>query len=102
LPSLYRAILRAGRAFPDYNIREYIARRARAGFRRAPAAGGAAAAHAEAAGALALIRRQSVIAGFYAADAPSVMDSAEARAAAAGVAAAASSHADARRAGALR
>ena len=88
---LYRAILRAGRGYPDYNIRAYVLRKARADFRAGAAlpVGGPAALAAHAAGeaALALLRRQSVIAGFYAADMPSVMESTEARAGAAQVAA---------------
>ncbi|KAG2452468.1 hypothetical protein HYH02_002708 [Chlamydomonas schloesseri] len=30
--SLFRALLRAGKHFPNYNVREYIQRRAREGF----------------------------------------------------------------------
>jgi len=30
--ALYRAFVRVGRAFNDYNVREYVRRRARAGF----------------------------------------------------------------------
>ena len=79
--SLLRSLLREGARYPDYNIAAYILRKARADFREGAslAAGSAAAAAALAEGqaALELVRRQSVIAGFYRADA-SVMESAEA------------------------
>jgi len=36
----YRALLRAGRAYPDYNVRNYILRRARDAFREHRGAAG--------------------------------------------------------------
>lgn len=130
----YRALLRAGRAYPDYNVRNYILRRARDAFREHRGAAGPQAAallsevgarrgrtarardrsrparaarvpplprrcsqHAsppspparllQAAAALALVHRQGAIAGFYAGPEPSVMESFEARRAAAASAA---------------
>ena len=75
-----RSLLREGRTYPDYNIASYIVRKTRADFRSGAllAAGSAAASRAleEGAAALALVRRQAVIGGFYRADA-NVMETAE-------------------------
>jgi hypothetical protein len=65
--ALYRSILRAGSAFPDYNMRAYVLRTARVRFREQRGLGGApaAAALADARAQLALVRRQGTIAGMY-------------------------------------
>jgi hypothetical protein len=65
--SLYRSILRAASAFPDYNVRAYALRTTRARFREQRGLGGApaAAALADARAQLALVRRQGTIAGMY-------------------------------------
>mmetsp|Transcript_18768 Transcript_18768/g.55924 ORF Transcript_18768/g.55924 Transcript_18768/m.55924 type:complete len:101 (-) Transcript_18768:128-430(-) len=66
--SLFRAFLRGGRTFPYYNIKEYILRRAREGFRE----GALAKDPAEAAklltlarDELAVMKRQSIVYGLY-------------------------------------
>ena len=73
--SVYRSLLRAGAAFPDYNIRAYVLRRTRAGFRaqRTLAGDAAAAALVDARGQLALLERQRTIAAMFRAE-PSVME----------------------------
>jgi hypothetical protein len=109
LRGLYRALLRGGRLYPDYNFREFVLRRTRQGFRagRGLAGDNAAAAvakvsrcscrcadrpspfihqrpHAasvlvlQARESLAVLQRQSMIAGFYR-QGPSVMEELERR-----------------------
>ena len=75
--SVYRALLRTAAAYPDYNVRAYMLRRTRAGFRggRALAGEAAAAAVAEASAQLAVAERQRAIAAMFRAE-PSVMEAA--------------------------
>ncbi|CEF98387.1 Complex 1 LYR protein [Ostreococcus tauri] len=65
--ALYRALARAGRGFNDYNVREYVRRRAREGFEDHRAARGADAARAIERGmeALAVVRRQAGVFALY-------------------------------------
>lgn len=75
--ALYRAFVRAGRAFNDYNVREYVRRRARVGFEEHRHLVGDEAARELRRGreALEVARRQaSVYALFGATRKPSAMD----------------------------
>lgn len=65
---LYRTFLRYGRTFPSYNIREYISRRAREGFREnkslgSPSEVAAAVEHAKSE--LAVVKRQALVYNLY-------------------------------------
>ncbi|XP_024515447.1 protein bcn92-like [Selaginella moellendorffii] len=71
--SLYRSLLREARRFPDYNIREYIARRCRQGF-EASKAGGGRDLLAFGEEQLELVRRQSQVYGMYAPKIKNVME----------------------------
>mmetsp|Transcript_12414 Transcript_12414/g.26817 ORF Transcript_12414/g.26817 Transcript_12414/m.26817 type:complete len:94 (+) Transcript_12414:160-441(+) len=66
--SLFRAFLREGRKFPNYNIREYVLRRAREGFREVAGETNATkldALWASAKEQLEVVKRQSVVYGLY-------------------------------------
>ena len=66
--SLYRSFLRVSRAFPHYNIKEYIKRRAGEGFRINARESDPAAVEkvfSKAKADLELAKRQSAIYGFY-------------------------------------
>ena len=66
--ALYRDFLRVGRAFPDYNVREYVKRRAREGFaanRALEASDAIAACMADGAAQLEVARRQAALYALY-------------------------------------
>ena len=64
---LYREFVRCARTFTDYNVREYVRRRARAGFAKARTnANDALDAFARGRDALEVARRQSTIYALYA------------------------------------
>ncbi|CAG9465823.1 unnamed protein product [Pedinophyceae sp. YPF-701] len=65
--SLYRAILRGGKKFHNYNIREYILRRAKDRFREGASltGDGADKAYAKGLGDLEVLRRQQVVHSLY-------------------------------------
>ncbi|KAG1656613.1 hypothetical protein FOA52_008436 [Chlamydomonas sp. UWO 241] len=66
--SLMRAFLRGGAQFPNYNIREYILRRVKDGFREGAGESGpsSAALWAHAKEEYSVMKRQSVVYGMYA------------------------------------
>lgn len=66
--ALYRDLVRAGKAYPDYNIRHYVLRRSREEFQAARNDANPSTKLAEGRAALDLIRRQSAIAGMYKSD----------------------------------
>uniref|UniRef100_A0A0D9VS34 Complex 1 LYR protein domain-containing protein n=1 Tax=Leersia perrieri TaxID=77586 RepID=A0A0D9VS34_9ORYZ len=74
--SLFRSLLRTGRQFSDYNIREYTRRRAADAFRENRALGDAPAAAAFADGKkqLEVAKRQAVVYSLYAPKAKSIME----------------------------
>jgi LYR motif-containing protein 4 len=65
--AVYKALLKSGSAFPDYNIRAYVLRRTRAVFREKRNLTGAAAEAAiiDAKKQLEIVERQGVIARMY-------------------------------------
>lgn len=73
--SLFRALLRAGRTFPDYNFSMYVTRRVGEEFRAKRSAVGEDAKKAIAFGTeqLEVLRRQAVVRSMYADPMPSVM-----------------------------
>ncbi|KAL6785671.1 ISD11 [Auxenochlorella protothecoides x Auxenochlorella symbiontica] len=75
--SLYRAILRAGSGIPNYNIREYVKRRAGEKFRELPKGGSAEAVEAafrRGCEELEVVKRQAVVYKLYARKQKSVME----------------------------
>ncbi|XP_024534678.1 LYR motif-containing protein 4-like [Selaginella moellendorffii] len=74
--ALYRGFLREARKFTDYNVREYIKRRSRQGFRQS---GNAAEAFATGKEQLEVVKRQTVVYSLYAPSLKNVMEIGKAR-----------------------
>mmetsp|Transcript_4149 Transcript_4149/g.10380 ORF Transcript_4149/g.10380 Transcript_4149/m.10380 type:complete len:92 (-) Transcript_4149:94-369(-) len=72
--SLFRAFLREGRKFNNYNIREYILRRAKEGFRAQLTGNQSEAAFSAAKEELQVVRRQSVVYQMYGRPTKNVME----------------------------
>lgn len=74
---LYRAFLREGRKFPNYNVREYVKRRAQEGFHQHAGESEAAAVQKlweKAQSDLDLVRRQATVYTLFARKHKSIMD----------------------------
>ncbi|KAI8108395.1 hypothetical protein M9434_006421 [Picochlorum sp. BPE23] len=72
LRSLFRAFMRESSKYPNYNIREYIRRRAREEFRRSPKESGEDITAIKAD--LDVVKRQGIVYSLYSRGSKSVMD----------------------------
>ncbi|CAK0787976.1 hypothetical protein CVIRNUC_011198 [Coccomyxa viridis] len=72
--SIYRALLRYGSKFPNYNVREYVLRRAKQDFRQHRDDADNAAVVKEAKHFLEVVKRQAVVYSMYARKHKSIMD----------------------------
>ncbi|CAL5225167.1 g7948 [Coccomyxa viridis] len=72
--SIYRALLRCGSKFPNYNVREYVLRRTKQDFRAHREDADASGFLSEAKDALEIVKRQAVVYSTYARKHKSIMD----------------------------